>query len=639
MKYILTENIKHILDERFRLNEDSDTERFDIHDLAFSLRTQFKRLAVARNTFNSDIFLRDNIIKLNQINRQIKQLYDNLSGREEELAKKYNEYLAVLDDLLNKRFEARLKHEASEGVANTFSTAVSTFRTMLGTKAKDASKWKGAINDAKTNFDTISGTINTYFKAFGDLNIRNDAEDTATLVNNFVKEKLVEKPAAEEEYRAYLIDRIVAKIPKNKNDSGFEDLNFALVLEKNRPLYDTYWHNLLDIKKQLEKLVGDESTEKLAPITEYSLYKETISTTTTLLDQAAQNASKILALYGTTKERKATEEEEAATKAKLASTVNWHDLYLEYGNTDEFWLGDATKPEPIKTGFIKFTFKDAADKVIEIKDDIIPDIIELGFNTDDNALLLFLRFAFKNGFNIDSDNYHVLREAIVSHELNRDDLRGQGIYEKGCIIFRKMLWDETQTTPDEIKRYINLQYQLKDKRDTLDTDTKKILADPQTARILISNIMLEKGNIADLSDPAIISKGVINSSPFRPVKDVENILSKLVKIEEKDKPEKAAIQSAEIEGMLKDSRLKNKDTIKKALVYLSDVWLADFTDTIERVNNASGRQLYALANTYHANATEKTAFNEIFKLRNFTYTRTQIQDLLIKLLKMAEIIK
>lgn len=632
MKYLLSE--KYFLNEKFILLEapeaDADVSDFNLSNLSSLIRLQFNRLPELSKMAKSEVFLRKHLINLFDLERKIKKI---TTDRSEELNNLYLEYLTALEELLEKRFSARIRHDTSEAIANNFNNAVSNLKNSLSTKTKNARQWE----DIQTNFTAITSVITNAYKSIADKNTIDDLADIDEMLQKLLKEKLVEKPAEDEEYRSYLIDRIISKAPKNKKDSGFNDPEISLLKSKNENLYNHYRQNLIELSKQLTKIVGTD--KKFEPLTNTTLYETVITEVNKLLDIVSADASNILSIYGVSKERSAAKADREAAADKLAKMFNWAEVAATCTDWNKFWNGDETSDVPeLKLGFMKYTFKDKVDLANKIGtngDDLKIDIQNYGFNTEANALLLFVRFALKNDFKIDTDNYTVLHNAYVKEDLTKKDLRGEGTFEKGCVIFRKALWLES---PDDIARYINLQRQLDRKKDSLDIEARKAMSEPKTARVIISNIMLKPGNLSNLVDQTIL--GSINTAELRDVFQVETILSRLIKIEDINKTEKAALQAADVDEMLKDTRLSDKDTVKKALVYLSDIWLADNTDLIDRINkNEAGGQLYALSNTYHANAREKEAFTSIFKLKTRSWTKAQIQALMIKLLKAAGITK
>lgn len=617
MKFILNENTtRFILNEKFILNEE-DVLLFE--DGAYT--DNALKVATALNTdFDNLITKIDDLatkVQTEELANKLKALQDAAEDvnvvlktpgtTADEKQDKYKEYLNTLNTFYTDVVEKALNgdEELPEGFerdARLFKNSLNKFSaTVLKTPFEEGPADENFKN-LSTAVDTIKAKITTEAKDEDVQNLNTTSEEIKNKVTKI-------KPVLPLKAAAVPTDDVEVKEFVNSGKTVYDDIHAIL----NNTETVIAGKALVDLQGQYDKLSSDLDTFENCKVMQ-QLFADKAS-------KAAEKASKKA-------ERDAEKAEEREKKA-LGGT-DWAKLYSQCTDKpqfDSFWK--------------KYFEEEWGDKATAVKDfgkTFTDDLAEIGWDRITNPIIGFLKKPSINkllGNKFDQNTYIVLHNAVARGDLSLNDFNeknASNTFGDGNLIFNMNLYNKPV---DEIDAYLKAQGQLRNRSSYLPGELATAYSKGQENRkIILSNIVLEKGKITNLMDDAV--KSAIIKGNLRPLTTVKQILAKNIGASAENAREAAS--DKDIEECLE--KITSKEYARKVLAYLYSVFSAgEFENRIRELDRITTTTLADIYDTYAPKAAEIATIRKILPLKNKTLSSAQVKLLLEGVAKKAEIMK
>lgn len=324
-------------------------------------------------------------------------------------------------------------------------------------------------------------------------------------------------------------------------------------------------------------------------------------------------------------EQQASEQPETEAEKKEASAnIDWEALYekskKEAKDDKLFWYGNPDPrledDDPIKLGFFRSTYKDAADRVIRVGDAIATTYTEFGWQENTNPFIPFVNLLLNksiNGLDLESlttGDFAILIKNFEEDILDENDLIGKGDLLNYNLIYNRNFWVKTSFT--DKKELLLLQHNYaRQHHGNKDVGPK------------FANIYLKDGS-QDVSKPNLLIKP---GGELRELKVIKRLLN--VKTKEK-------VTNKQVTDMA--ANIKEKDTALATFIYAYDLFRVIAPNSIIAANaqykNAFDKLRSQKDCERLSNADYKSA-EKLLKLTSRNYNTAQIIGLLKNLVEVA----
>ena len=619
MKFILNEsNAKYILKEKFILNEeDLILEAVDystsaiqnakaLSDNITKILTKIKDLASKTHEEGLAVQLRT----LQDASKPVEVMLKTPTIPADEKLDVYTEYLAALEKFFQDVVEPIKKKPRAERPENFLDDAqdldddIKAFKDILTATPFDApaadAKYKelsAAVNAVQTK--TTTDTQNSDLEKLDDLRktLTSRLNKLKPIVSNLAKAfPPLDKKETAEERNAVLEDFINAS----------KEVYDAMLPIANNTATDISGQALLTLIEDYEKLNA-------------------------ALNLLEQNKFISKPLNDTAEARAKKEADKAEEKARKAlSGTDWAKLYSQCTNKPEF--------DAFWDKYFAEEWGANADAVKSFEGTFTNDLKEIGWDAITNPIIGFLKKdsikkLLGNKFN--KFVYVTLHNALARGELSLKDFNEKNTsnsFGDANVIFNMDFYNKS---PNEMEAYLKAQYQLNSRSSYLPGELAAAYnKDQNTRKIILSNIILDRGKISNLTDEAV--KSAIIKGNLRPVTTVQQVLAKNVGASAENAREAAS--DKDIEECLK--RINGKDNALKVLAYLYSVFSASDAETqIRKLDNHTTMSMADIYDTYTPKAAEVLKIRNVLPLKNKTLQPRQIEQLLTGLAKTAGILK
>ena len=391
MKYILAENKKFILNERFNLEErfvltEADDDTILANNFASVKPLADELLEALQASYSEDII--DNYIRLvggtknSEKGNELINLFNSQKKEFDKIAThQVDDYQTIINPIKNyiNEFERRTKKEHLDQTEELASTLDTLKELTSDTAVKEyAGKSDG---DKKDTINNLLGTFNDFHLA---LTSALSGSKTNNTTNNAVLEKL-------ETLNDVLNTNELALTKLLANLKNSEEIDFAALGKAIEEYQTTITENAVS-----------ENDFKDAPTTQPQ----------ERLDNLINGARKVAGLINT---EAGKESEEADIGKEEKDWAKLLDIASKDGNPKEalsaFW-----------TDYYTTEWKNNAKAVSDLGDPFRKTLMELGFTEATNGFVTFV----KNNINrLNHDNFIGFYNAFVSRYIDRNDLKGK----------------------------------------------------------------------------------------------------------------------------------------------------------------------------------------------------------------------
>lgn len=363
------------------------------------------------------------------------------------------------------------------------------------------------------------------------------------------------------------------------------------------------------------------------------IYSEIIETCNQF-NQSASVQAIIKAINAETAERTTQIDMEKAEKQAQISRENkqkaisdsqvkdWAALYENCATKEDY---DAFWKDYYKT-----EWKDKAELIKSYGLAFMEEVEQYGFDSINNPFISYLKAI---DFDIPTDYYATLHNAVVDRLVKLPDLLGKGTFETNNLIFNKNLFTLSRA---QFRDYLEVQNQLINNitsakgHKNISSEVSGIVAFYEEKATnpgqILNNLVLEAGNINNLIDTKPIA-----DKTLRALSRIKQELALLFK----DTEEIKKTTDNEVTNVVEKLSVV---TAKKLLTYLCEYFAVSFNNIVVALVNKYPSIATAI-DTTEVTFSEKLSFMKSLKLAYIEYTREQVELWIIELAKQAKLIQ
>lgn len=602
-KFILAENIKHILIEKYLLNERYIlTEAPNGQDILIKISTEIENLipvvvtSIETVQKNASATTDKNTAadSITGSAQKVQEASDNveasakLPNNDEETKKALNAYCLAVENLLKTFPEDKKTKKDLAGVGNY----IKDIQKLINEPWENATK-----QTAMQKFSASKSAITTYAK----LNLQKNNEGAIP------QSKIDEL----NKYCAEALDRINNKkdsyLIKPQNDVATATLNnYVNQLyndTKETGLYYSF-QKIINFVKALGTK-EDEIKAKLFDIKKIDEFIELLKEACNLIASLAEFA-------------------DALTNAESGKSANigWGERYKKVKKT-----GSTEEQNQFWADYFAAEWGDKAAAVKDLGAAFVQEVVNIGFDETSNPLIKFLKDR-KNliGNQINKNTWGAVHNAIVKHTISLADIKGIGRFKDYNIILNKNLFNFTAA---QITDYLNLQ------QETINLGNSGAMTNAiwykiftESPGVFLANIMYTTGDEKTLTNNIDASAAV--SATFRTIEEIKRIM------EQHNQGTGASMKAT---SELVDNIIRNvnnsanpKETAQKLLKHLWSAW--------RQTNNSEISELLDKNSNFVTNAPKiQPTFAELNQfvkwLATANWTKSLVKDVITKLLDIA----
>ena len=614
-KFILTENIKHILEEKYLLDEryilTEASEKYltvlknwftkVINDLE-PVVTKVEQIKQANGVSKNATTLEADLKAIEAAGNEINISRNNPDGQDEELKKDLVTWYQAILSLLKK--------------LPSYNNNVNTDRTV-----KLGDPELKSINDDLTKLNKAL-TTGPFNKA--------EALSICDKLFDIIKEKVGGAISTDAKSSSDKVgklkeacDNLLNRIEQLKNSATFDytDLTDAEV--------STCVNQLGIISKDItEGGEGETPVLSLGTKINFNNFEQNFNVYVNSLKLLADSIQAFLNLEpvkrataaADAKKAKEGQADETAAERKNSEAKDWETLYQNCRTKedfDAFWKDYFTTEWNLKGQDPKKPY------VERFGINFIEDLKQYGFNAITNPFIKFLKT--KTIFDLigktfNQDAYNLIHDAVAQGYLEGKDL-GAGEssrFGKANVIFNPNLYKNLVTA----NKYIKAQDGLARNNTSLKVEIQKIYSDGQEGRIkVLNNLMLAAG------DGDTFEKNLSAGGDLRPISEVEKIYNQITNSKLDDKSEATNLNLEEIINNIPEGKLKS------VIAYLVDI--CRFSNNTKAVNDADNEAEGAIYRVWEKSDRptrgEAQQFDSWLQLDRLTFTKPQLKALLFNL--------
>lgn len=646
MKFILNENKKFVLEERFILKEADTLTEASAADVAVKWTNHFKStLDNTKQVLNKYI----EFASISKGSRETKTKFTNIKETIKKAAKEMKISLSMpaselIAELPAIRIELKSYIEALQAVLTEITDKKSKKTiTLLKGQIEELNELQGKTSWQKEDVEDLEEILTwvetDIYPLFDTSSIDNEVSTTEafkTICNDcleLIKDIEASLPEDFTDFEESAVESyiyIMKEASENTKLTDASKLNKGLVIAN----LDTYLKTVTTLKQNYEKINQSSALNISRTKAKQKADAERAEQERLAREQEAEQER-----LKAEQERLDKEEEE-----RRNPTVDWAALYKQCAavkvNRKEalnaFWngglplAGEANKlelpvadNEKIKKGYFVGEWGKDAIRVESFGTIFIESLLTEGWSAVLNPLVAILKhlFKFKDVY-IDDASFSHLNTAYENKLVTEEDLRGTGVLGELNLVRNPTFYAQS---PDMLD-YLNWQYKFK--------TSDKLSQDSNNIQTIYANIVAANGNATNLKAKDTLT--TIEAAKFqykiRSLTAFQEIIKVNFKVDTSDKVEVKQATDEEVAKIV--SQITTADAAKKALAYLVNLYRVTNLKLLDKLlAEPFGSKLKNNRNNTTTSFEEDKGLDELIASRK--YSEAQLKELVTKLINTA----